>query len=233
MIQFNLLPDVKLEYIKARRGKHLVMLVSLIATGVTVAITVFLFLGVNVIQKDHLNNLSEDIQAKGDHLKGQQDIDKILAVQSQLNSLNGLHDAKPAADRLGTYLAQVTPNEVSISELAVDFQANTMTFDGAADALKSVNEFIDTLKFTTYELNGETKNAFFTVVLASFDRSDGEGEDPASYQVTLSFDPVIFDIKQDTRLQVPNKITTRSVTERPNPLFQQQPNDTEAEEEGH
>jgi len=232
MIQFNLLPDVKLEYIKARRTKHLVMLVSLMAASVTVAITVILFLAVNVVQKEHLGNLSDDIQSKGDHLKNEQDIDKILAVQSQLNSLNGLHDGKPAADRLGTYLAQITPNEVSVSELSVDFTAHTMTFDGTAKAIKNVNEFIDTMKFTTYNANGETKDAFSTVVLASFNRTDNKESDPAAYQITLAFDPVIFDIKQDIKLQVPKKITTRSVTERPDPLFQQQ-SDAESTEGEH
>ena len=223
MIQFNLLPEVKLEYIKARRTKHLVMLVSLVATGATVGIVVVLFLGVNVVQKRHLGNLSSDIQSKSNQLKNEEDIDKILTVQNQLNNLDALHDSKPASERLGTYLAQVTPNEVSISELSVDFTTNAITFDGTADSLKSVNEFIDTLKFTTYDSNGETKNTFNTVVLASFDRTDGSGDDPATYQVTVLFDPVIFDIKQDIKLSVPNKITTRSVTERPEPLFQQQP----------
>ena len=223
MIQFNLLPDVKLEYIKARRSKYLVVLISSVVSGLMVALVVLLFLGVNVVQKGHLNNLSKDIKSKSDKLKNEQDIDKILTVQSQLNSLNGLHDTKPAAERLGTYLGQITPNDVTISELTVDFTANTMTFDGTAQGLKNVNQFIDTMKFTTFEANDETKNAFSTVVLAAFDRTDEQSDAPATYQVTLNFDPVIFDIKQDVSLKVPSTITTRSVTERPAPLFQQQP----------
>jgi hypothetical protein len=226
MIQFNLLPDVKLEYIKARRSKHLVVLVSFITTGVMVAITVILFVGV-VVQKRHLDNLSHDIHGKSERLKGEKDIDKILTVQNQLNSLNGLHDTKPAVERLGGYLGQVTPNEISISDLAVDYASYSMVFDGTADSLKSVNKFIDTLKFTTYNVEGETKHAFSTVVLASFDRSDDQPTAPATYQVTLAFDPVIFDIKQTIQLNIPSQITTRSVTERPSPLFQPQP-----EEEG-
>lgn len=225
MIQFNLLPDVKLEYIKARRTKQLVMLVSFIAAGVTVSVVVVLFLGVNVVQRRHLNNLADDIEAKSTQLSNEKDIDKILTVQNQLNSLNGLHEGKPAAERLGGYLSQITPSDVALSELASDFTANTMKFSGSAKSLKNVNEFIDTLKFTTYDANGEEKNAFSAVVLSSFDRSDNQVDAAASYEITLNFDPAIFDIKQDIKLKVPNKITTRSVTERPEPLFQKLPTD--------
>jgi Tfp pilus assembly protein PilN len=230
MIQFNLLPDIKLEYIKARRTKHAVMLVSFIVTGVSVGLVILLFVGVNVVQRTHLNNLNGDIKAKSEQLQREDDINKILTVQNQLNSLNGLHDAKPAADRLGKYLQQVTPNEVTIAELAVDFSANTITFDGNADAIKSVNKFIDTLKFTTYhvegegeEHEGESMKPFSNVVLASFNRAEESGNSSASasYQITLAFDPVIFNTTKNAKLTVPNQITTRSVTERPAPLFQQ------------
>jgi hypothetical protein len=41
MVQFNLLPDIKLEFVKARRMKYLLSFVSVIVGGV--AITVFFF----------------------------------------------------------------------------------------------------------------------------------------------------------------------------------------------
>lgn len=229
MIQFNLLPDIKLEYIKARRTKRMVMLISFVVTGVSVALIVLLFIGVNVVQRRHLSNLDNDISAKTEQLQNEQDIDKILTVQNQLNSLNGLHDTKPAANRLGTYLTQITPGEVSISELAVDFTAYTMTFDGSADAIKSVNTFVDTLKFSTYQIEGESNGdepltPFSNVVLASFNRSEESGSSgtTASYQITLTFDPAIFDTTKNVKLTVPDQITTRSIIERPEPLFQQQ-----------
>jgi hypothetical protein len=229
MIQFNLLPDVKLEYIKARRSKHLVMLISFIVTGISIALVVILFVGVNVLQRKHLDNLDHDIKEKTQQLSGEQDINKILTVQNQLNTLNGLHDAKPAIERLGPYLAQITPAGVFISSLKVDYAANTMSFDGGAGSVKSVNTFIDTMKFTTY--GSEGKNAFSNVVLTSLDRSDKDQGDapPAKYQITLAFDPGIFDIKltapdpkEPIKLNVPEQVTTRSVTEKPSPLFQPQ-----------
>lgn len=234
MIQFNLLPDVKLEYIKAKRTKHLVMLISIVSAAVAVGIAVLLFFGVNVVQKAHLNNLGDDIQEMSNQLQEEPDIDKILTVQNQLNSLNGLHETKPSTARIGRFVTQMTPNEVAISSLTVNYTENTMQFDGSAEAIKNVNEFIDTMKFTTFKLEEEQRNAFSNVVLSSFDREDAEdanGGDikTASYSITLTFDPVIFDITKNIKLSVPKQITTRSVTEKPSPLFEQ-PADAEGDQ---
>jgi len=204
-------------------------------TAVSVGIMMVLFFGVNVVQKRHLGNLSKDISEKTDQLKKEEDIDKILTVQNQLNNLNTLHDAKPAAERLGGYLEKVTPNEVAISKLTVDFGANTIKFEGNAKALRYVNQLIDTMKFSEYKLTevGEDNEpiitrsaAFSSVVLASFDRKDGEDALPVSYEITASFDPIIFNITKKVSLEIPpSMITTRSVTERPTPLFQPQASD--------
>lgn len=230
MIQFNLLPDVKLEYVKAKRAKHLVVLVSVVLASLAVGVMMVLFFGVNVVQKRHLNNLSKDITEKSDQLKQEKDIDKILTVQNQLNNLNKLHDAKPAAERIGDYLEKVTPHDVAISTLSVDFGVNTLKFDGKATSVKSVNQMIDTMKFAEYKLTekGEdgkstttTGSAFSSVVLASFDRADGEEKMPVTYEITANFDPLIFNVTKKISLVIPaSKITTQSVTERPTPLFQ-------------
>lgn len=222
MIQFNLLPDVKLQYIKARNMKRLVMLASAVVTGISLTIMIILFIGVHALQRGHLNRLRADIDRDSKKLQQEQDLNKILTVQHQLNSLNGLHEAKPAAERLGSYLSQLTPGEVTISNLSVDFGTNAMTIEGASGQFKFINEFIDTLKFTKYKHDDQTTEAFSNVVLASFTRNDEDPETPATYQITLQFDPLIFDNTKTVSLEIPNTITTRSTTERPQPLFQAQ-----------
>lgn len=222
MIQFNLLPDVKLEYIKARRTKRLVILGSATVTAITIAITGVLFVGTNVVQRQHLNHLRDDIARDSKKLEDEKDLDKILTVQHQLDSLNGLHEAKPATERIGPYLSQVTPVEVTISSLTVDFTANSMTIEGSSGQLKAINEFVDTLKFTKYNHEGQSMNAFSGVVLAAFTRNDEDVDAPATYQITLVFDPIIFNNTKTVALEVPATTTTRSNTERPDPLFQSQ-----------
>jgi hypothetical protein len=116
------------------------------------------------------------------------------------------------------YIKQVTPSNVSIATLKVDFDAQTISITGSAATINIVNTYVDTLKFTTYTSEGaESKKAFSEVVLANFGRDD-KG---ASYQISMKFDPAIFDITKQVTLSVPQgKITTRSETEKPEDLFQ-------------
>lgn len=213
MIQFNLLPDVKLEYIRARRTKQTVLFIAMGVAGFSFVIFVLLFLTVNVLQKQHLNNLSSDIKRDSQKLEGIEDLDRILTVQNQLNKLTELHEAKPVISRLKGYIAQVTPAQVSFARISLDIEAGTIHFTGSADSLKTVNQFVDTLKFTNYTSGDSTeqKAAFTDVVLTVFGK-DSKG---SSYEIDLKFDPVIFSSKSDVRLIVPNIITTRSSTEKP------------------
>jgi hypothetical protein len=229
MIQFNLLPDVKLEYIKARRTKRMVMLVSTVVAGISITITVILFFGTNILQRQHLNNLDEDIKRDSHHLEEEDSLDKILTVQNQLGVLDQLHAQKPAAARLGTYLSQIVPQDVTISQMEVSFTDNTMIFDGSAPSLSVVNKFIDNLKFTTYKADADEGDAFSSVVLSSFGRSDEQSAtgDPTTYQITVSYNPIIFNIEQATELVVPSTITTRSAVEKPASPFQESDNGQE------
>ena len=219
MIQFNLLPDVKLEYIKAERTKRFVTVVSLIASAASLTLFVALILTVDVWQKKTMSDLTNDIKTSSDHLRSTPDLNKILTVQSQLNSLDGLHSQKPAATRLFNYLSQVTPGAATIGDLTTDFTQHTMSITGKSPSLDVVNKFVDSLKFTNYQLDGSSDKvaAFSNVVLSSFSR----GSDGAHFVVTLNFDPAIFDNTKSLSLLVPDIITTRSVLEKPTVLFDQ------------
>lgn len=218
MIQFNLLPDVKLEYIKARRSKRMVLMIATGVTGASLLIFIGMFMVVNVLQPKHISDLNKDIAKDTATLKAIPDVNKILTVQNQLTSLTALHDQKPISSRTITYLEQLTPAKATIGDTKVDFAAHTITLTGGADALSTVNKFVDTLKFTDYTVAGQTdaKRAFSDVVLTSF----STGEKGVTYQLSFSFDPVIFDGTKQVTLVVPKIISTRSETEKPSDVFQ-------------
>lgn len=219
MVQFNLLPDVKLEYIKTERLKKLVLSVSVIAGAAALFIFLLLVLTVDVWQKKTINDLSGDIKTSSKKLEDTPNLNKILTIQSQLNSLDSLHAEKPVASRMVDFLGQVTPNNATISDLKADFGENSLSVSGNAPSLDIVNAFIDGLKFTTYTTtaNKSSQKAFSDVVLSQFTRDASK----ASYTITLTFDPAIFDGSSDVTLKVPNQITTRSIIEQPNSLFQE------------
>jgi hypothetical protein len=171
------------------------------------------------VQKKNLNDLNGDIGRYTKQLKDTPDLNKILTVQNQLGSLTALHNKKAVATRLFSYLTQVTPTAASISQLNVDFSQNTISITGSANSLDIVNTYADTLKFTKFKASGsseEGKNAFTKVVLSQFSRTTSG----ATYTVTASFDPFIFDSASTINLDVPHIISTRSATEQPTDLFQ-------------
>ncbi len=218
MIQFNLLPDVKLEYIKSRRQKRLVIMIATVSASAALLILIALVGVVDGAQKKYIGDLNRDIKTNDTKLQQTKDLNKILTIQNQLNSLTALHEKKPAVSRLFDYLAELTPAQVSISKLSINLTTYTYSLTGSADALSTVNKFADTLKFTTYSLGAATtvqKKAFSSIVLQSFSRDTKT----AQYSLNASFDPVIFDSKQVVKLSIPNIISTRSETEKPGALF--------------
>lgn len=221
MIQINLLPDIKLEYLRSKRMKRLVILVSSAVAGVGIATVCILFFAVNILQKNYIKDLSRDIDTSISDLKGTKDLDKILTIQNQLVSLPDLHTQKPVTSRLYRYLAQITPENATISKLEVDFSLKTIQITGVSDSLSTNNKFVDTLKFTKFsaQQDGSTQSdlqAFSNVVLTSFGRTDNE----ASYVIDFNFDAGLFDSSKEVALTIPQIITTRSETEKP--LFEEQ-----------
>ena len=223
MIEFNLLPTVKMDYIKAQRSRRLMFTISALVTMAAVVLLGFM-LAYQGFQKKHLNDVNADIAAETSQLKHKPQIDKILTVQNQLQSLTALHAAKPAASNLFNYLNDVTPAKVSISHFSADFTTQSVTVSGGTDALSTVNQYVDTLKFTKYTTDDDTTQtpAFTNVVLNSFGLSatTSSGSNPASYSISFNYDPNIFDVTKQVKLTVPKVTTTRSAINSPTDLFQ-------------
>lgn len=219
MIQFNLLPDVKLDYIKTRRTKRLVMLVSMAAAGISLAALIIMFLTVQVAQKKHISDLNKDIKSQEKTLSDTPDLNKILTIQNQLSLLPELHNNKPLTSRLFGYIQQVTPVNTFISSLNIDFVENTVTLSGTADSLVRINTFADTLKFATYKSSTTEAGKPFTNVVTTLTGSEGK----ASYTLNFTIDPVLFAGDETPTLVVPKITSTRSETEKPASIFKEDP----------
>ncbi|HVU59902.1 MAG TPA: hypothetical protein VHC98_03650 [Candidatus Saccharimonadales bacterium] len=200
MIQFNLLPDVKQQYIKTQAMKRLVIGVSFIASAVALVVLILFLSSVYIIQKKSINDLHADIQTNTSKLQSTPHLTDILTVQAQLNSLDSLNPQRGAPSRLFGYLSQVTPKDASISDLKIDYTANTISISGNAPGLDVVNTFVDGLKFTTYSVKGQSgqTKAFSNIVLSSFSRTAKS----ATYTITLNFDPNLFNNADDVTLAI-------------------------------
>lgn len=231
MIQFNLLPDVKIQYLKAQSARKAISLVSILVTALSIAVFV-LFLATHILKTKQLEALSKNITTASKTLNSQKDIDRMLTVQNQLTSLTQLHADKPAVTRAFDYLNQITPDKiVSITKLNVDYTLSTITLTGTADSLTSVNKYVDTLKFTTFSNDTVVTKAFSGVVLTKFTfaNADASGkagtptDQPATYVIDLKFEPTIFYNTKTIELTVPTATTTRSTATNPTELFRPEP----------
>lgn len=229
MIQVNLLPDVKVEFVKARRLKRTILGFCILISSIAIAIFALFFVSVTIVQKEHLKNLDQDISDYTKELESIPNIAKILTIQNQLEALSNLHQDKPVTSRIFTYIRQLAPQEASIDELTINYDEQTMIITGKADNLAAVNKFTDTLKFTTYSIESDAseanKTAFSEVTLKEFglNTSGFSSGKQASYTIELRYAPEIFSSAGDAKLSIPNQVTTRSETEKPSNVFEQPP----------
>ena len=79
MIQLNLLPKVKLDFVKAKRTQRLTLLAATLVSALSIGIFVILFI-TTLAQKKHSNNLSEKIKNETTQLKQIQDLNKIITL---------------------------------------------------------------------------------------------------------------------------------------------------------
>ncbi len=226
MVQFNLLPDIKKEYVKARRLKRLIMTVSVIAAGASLGVVVLMFSYVQVVQKQDIDNITEDIQAERRALESVNDLNKILTIQNQLAELPALHQAKPETSRIFSILTQVTPADIKIQSVELGIVDQSMSLSGSASDLASINRYADTLKFARFNTQDTNGLVPFPSVVTSLSRSGNT----ASYTIDLTFDPLLFDNTQDIVMVVPEQVTTRSTLGKPdlsdqgdNQLFEDNP----------
>lgn len=209
MIQINLLPDVKLHYLRTQRNKRLVFTFAGLTAAAAVAVVVLLALHVYVNQAFHTSQLQSDIDNLTAEYTNIDNLDTILTVREQLIELPGLHAEKPASTRISGFLAKLVPSDIKIGELSVDYVDNVMRIEGVGEDTKSVNRFADILKNATYSSgDGTTPSGVFSGV--EFDIGV-TGEDGLGFDTRMDFDPEIFNITNDeVDISVPSTTSTQS-----------------------
>ncbi len=222
MTQFNLLPDVKLEYLKAARYKKLVTGISVLVSIVALVTSVLLF-SYSAIQSQQIKSLGSDIKKQGSNISSS-NINDLLTIQNQIASLTSLHEQEPEVSNLDTYLNQLIPTTANIDTISLDFNQHTITMSGSADSLVTINKLVDILKFATYSIKGQSGSqpAFSGVVLQSFSIQSSQNKQ-AGYSINFNFDPNLFNNTETITLNVPNQATTRSEIDQPSILFKPNP----------
>ncbi len=205
MIQFNLLPDVKMQYVKAKRTKRLIISTATLLSIGSIVVVGVLFSVVQFGQKTHIKGLTEDIKIETAKIQSTEGLNELLTVQNQLTLLPDLHKNKMETSRLFDYVTFVSPIGVKVSTLSFDAKAGIIILQGTADEIATVNKFVDNIKAVTYKTQDTVGE---TVGLPAFSKVStqlsGDNEE-ATFKIQLNFDPLIFANTLEVEMKLENQ----------------------------
>lgn len=246
MVQLNLLPDVKKEFLQAQRMRNTVISISIFVSIVFVGILVILgvLMGGQAIQKNLVTN---DIKENAAKVQDTPQLNEYLTVQNQLSQIGALKDAQPIYSRLFDYLQQLnpaSPNNVELNSVKILGTAGATTstatstdvvasagstsvqLDGSIRDFAALAVFKTTLQSATIsytDADGEevTDELLFTTVSvrdASISRSSEEGR--VSFTIDLVFNAEAFASNiTEVLIDVPNKTTSDADRNSPQDVF--------------
>lgn len=183
MIEINLVPDVKLELIKARRVRtgviSFAIIVSMAAGGIVALLALYTF-GVQGVAQLTLNG---QIDSESKKLQSVEDLSEMLTVQNQLAELQDTHDQKLVTSRLFTLMTKIVPegdNKVQFSAIDVNAEEGTITLSAEAkNGYEALEVFKKTLAATkvTYTQDGQKEEVLVASDIQDIERNFGETEE--------------------------------------------------------
>ena len=227
MITLNLLPDIKRDYLRARRTQAQVIsgaiLLSIVAIGVVVVAAVVVY-GIQGYQK---KALTDSINKNAAELKAIPDIEKYVTVQNQLANISQLHADKPIISRIFDIIPKLNPkepNNVKIANMTVDVATTSILLEGETSSFTGLETFRDTLKNAELSYrnadNQPMKEKLFksdgiTIVEQGLGKTEA-GAPIVSFKITAVYSDNLFvRANKDISVTVPNKETTQSKQDAP------------------
>lgn len=224
MIELNLLPDVKQEFLRTQRQKKLIIssmiLISIVAGGIVLLMVFFVF----VAQPGLRLLVDNDVKSKTTELNKNKNLTRNLTIQNQLTTITQLHEDKGVYERFFDYFKNLnpeTPNNISISQATLDPATETILIEATAKNFQAIAVFQDTLKNAELKYaDPDTKEAQKVPLFSQVDISeaglgqDSQGVQVASFKLTLGYDSNAFAWKvANPIVTVPNKSTTPSASQ--------------------
>lgn len=226
MVELNLLPDVKKEFLQAQRARNRVIATSILAMIISVGAIVALGFFVYVGQAGTMWYLTGQVKDKENRLKNIPDINKYVTLQNQLANITPLHEDKEVYSRLLSYLTvlnPVAPNNVELGSLQVDSANKEIVFTGTTKSFEAFNVFKDTL-LNAELISSEDENAgeklFSSVNVESSSLGQVRSVTAVTFVVRATYlDTAFVASNKDSTLKVPTMETTQSVRQTPASLF--------------
>lgn len=195
MIEINLIPDVKLELLKARRQRKMVIsgaILLSIASGIIVALLCVYAFGVQTVADAIADG---NVKSESAKLKKIPDLGKTLTIQNQLSQLSTMQSNKNVTSRLFDIISATVPegkNAVGITRMAFSSDDGTITIEGQAqNGYEALEVFKKTIGQTTfqYDMDGKAqKPVKIATIITDGERSYGQAADGTqTLRFTISF----------------------------------------------
>jgi len=227
MIQLNLLPDLKKEFIKSQKNKSLVISSSILVTLGAIGLSALLFVYVTFAQQVQIGLVTQEIQKKSKEVSDIPDINKYLTIQNQLSSIDTLHNGKGKYSRLFEFFGVLNPsppNNINLSSAQLVTSDKSVMFNGTTATFESLNIFVDTLKNAqaSYKAPGSDEvikeNMFEQVFVQNSGLGRTNNSQVVAFTVRAIYKDAVFNAANtDVKVEVPSITTTPSATQSPIP----------------
>ena len=242
MIELNLLPDVKKEFIKAQQTRNRVVsgaiLVSIIAAGIVAFFATIVFIG----QKVTTDKLTKEISSSHEELTKKDSINGYLTIQNQLSALDGVISSRFEYSRLFEFLAQLNPkkpNNITLYSVEIDKTSKVLKIDGSATNFEVVNNFKNTLLTATVAYKVQVKNGeavtteskeepmFLQIISSQASLTTSGGVPATAFVFEVEYNTAAFDpANTEVAIKVPNLVTSDADKNAPL-VFSDKPKDEE------
>ncbi len=141
--EISLVPEVKRNMIKAMKFRNILLFCCIVLMAVSGGIVMVM---VSVWEGQNITMSGQDsrMEAMSDKLSNYGSLSEFLTIQKQLSQINQIIDDKKVLSRVFPVLSVILPegpDTISLSELTVNLDENTLIFDAQADA--KVSPYID------------------------------------------------------------------------------------------
>ncbi len=230
MIQLNLLPELKTKYIKTKRSERAILFVTITTSLIALTILIVTYLAVDVYQKNHLANISDQIKTDSAKITSNADVNKMITIQNRLDSntaLPSLYKDRISPTLIFDYLKKVVTPGITISTITIDYKTGVLGFSGKANSLLEGNVFYNTLLYAKYSPTAASQPTLLFqgtqmtgLNAAPADTGNAKTQDKISYSVTTRIPTNLFINNVDpSTISVPQKDVTRSTLDQPTDIF--------------
>ena len=243
MIEINLIPDVKREFLRTKSMRNFIITVSVfVSAGVVgLALVLGLILSGQLVAEAVQSN---SIKNEGKTLTSIEDLNKTVTIQQQLTKIEQQQTSKAVNSRLFDVMTAINPpapNDIRIALLKMDPNEKTITVEGsAANGYIALEIFKKTITSTKIQssVGGESSevllasNSDITTGDTSFGEN-AEGNRVLRFSITFKYSDELFAVSEDpVSIITPTGRTdvTDSKLGVPDSLFGQRAEDIEEKE---